>query len=86
MIKPPILARLPEPTLPRNLNRQVNGSIEKGAQLTFDGERDEARYAPTILTDISPGMPAFDEELFGPVACFIRAESEEEAFELAGKV
>jgi len=30
-------------------------------------------------------MPAFDEELFGPVACFIRAESKDEAFELAGK-
>ena len=49
------------------------------------GERDEAYYTPTILTNVEPGMPAFDEELFGPVASFIRAESEDEAFDLAAK-
>ena len=40
-------------------------------------------YPPTILTDVKPGMPAFDEELFGPVAAIISAKDEKEAIELA---
>jgi len=71
--------------LAEKLERQVKDSVEKGAQLLMGGERNRAYYEPTILTNVEPGMPAFDEELFGPAACFIRAESEDEAFELAGK-
>jgi len=71
--------------LAEKLERQVKDSVEKGAQLLMGGERNRAYYEPTILTNVEPGMPAFDEELFGPVACFIRAESKDEAFELAGK-
>jgi len=40
-------------------------------------------YPPTILTDVRPGMPAFDEETFGPVAAIIPAADEKEAIRLA---
>ena len=38
-----------------------------------------AYYPPTVLTDVSPGMPAYDEELFGPVAAVIPVQDDEEA-------
>jgi len=71
--------------LAETLEQQVNDSINKGAQLLIGGKRDDAYYEPTILTNVQPGMPAFDEETFGPVASFIRADSEEQAFELAAE-
>ena len=40
-------------------------------------------YPPTILADVTPGMPAFDEELFGPVTAVITAIDEEEAVRMA---
>ena len=69
--------------LAETLEQQVNDSINKGAQLLIGGKRDDAYYEPTILTNVQPGMPAFDEETFGPVASFIRADSGEQAFGLA---
>lgn len=46
-------------------------------------EGEGAFYPPTILIDVSPGMPAYDEELFGPVASVIRAQSESDAIKIA---
>jgi succinate-semialdehyde dehydrogenase/glutarate-semialdehyde dehydrogenase len=46
-------------------------------------EGNNAFYPPTILTNVKKNMPAFDEELFGPVAAIISAENEEEAINLA---
>ncbi|HMN24267.1 MAG TPA: aldehyde dehydrogenase family protein [Ignavibacteriaceae bacterium] len=46
---------------------------------------DGAYYPPTILKNVKPGMPAFDEELFGPVAALIKAKDEDDAIELANK-
>ena len=40
-------------------------------------------YPPTLLADVRPGMPAFDEETFGPVAAVIRAKDERDAVRLA---
>jgi succinate-semialdehyde dehydrogenase/glutarate-semialdehyde dehydrogenase len=68
------------------LHKQVRRSIEKGAKLLMGGEvpKDKgAFYPPTVLTDVKPGMPAFDEELFGPVAAIVEAKDEDEAFHLA---
>ena len=42
-----------------------------------------AFYPPSVLTDVRPGMPAFDEELFGPVAAIVRAKNEKDAIRLA---
>lgn len=65
------------------LHVQLEKSVEKGAKIETGGERDEAFYEPTVLTGVKPGMPAFDEETFGPLAAIIHAKDEVEAFELA---
>lgn len=68
------------------LHKQVQDSIQKGAGLLMGGkipDGEGAYYPPTVLTDVKPGQPAFDEELFGPVAAIIEARTEEEAFTLA---
>jgi succinate-semialdehyde dehydrogenase / glutarate-semialdehyde dehydrogenase len=69
-----------------SLHRQVQDSVARGARLLFGGRVPEgagAFYPPTLLTAVSPGMPAFDEETFGPVAAVIRARDEAEALRLA---
>ncbi|WP_158827633.1 NAD-dependent succinate-semialdehyde dehydrogenase [Mucilaginibacter lacusdianchii] len=68
------------------LHEQVQKSIEVGAQCILGGqipEGNNAYYPPTILTNVKKGMPAFDEELFGPVASIIVAKDETEALEIA---
>ncbi len=69
-----------------DLHRQVRESLDAGARLLLGGEKPEgsgAFYPPTVLTDVRKGMPAFDEELFGPVAAIIPAVDEAEALALA---
>ena len=68
------------------LHEQTQKSIDKGARCLLGGEipdGDGAFYPPTVLTGVEPGMPAFDEELFGPVAAIIGAADEAEAIRLA---
>jgi succinate-semialdehyde dehydrogenase/glutarate-semialdehyde dehydrogenase len=68
------------------LHKQVQKSVEMGAELLLGGyipEGPGAFYPPTILTNVKKGMPAFDEELFGPVASIIIAKDEEEAISIA---
>jgi succinate-semialdehyde dehydrogenase/glutarate-semialdehyde dehydrogenase len=73
--------------LRENLHRQVEQSIAAGARLVEGGEVPAHHkgyfYPPTILADIKPGVPAFDEETFGPVAAIIRADDREHALRLA---
>jgi len=68
------------------LHRQVLASVEAGATLALGGSIPEipgAYYPSTVLTDVAAGMPAFDEELFGPVAAVSRVTSEAEAIAMA---
>jgi len=68
------------------LHAQVNRSIEFGATLLHGGFIPEIYgnfYPPTILTNVKKGMPAYDEELFGPVAVIIAAKDEKEAIAIA---
>ena len=68
------------------LHNQVTTSIEKGATCVLGGklpDRDGAYYPPTILTNVKPGMPAYEDELFGPVATIMNAADEEEAVAIA---
>jgi succinate-semialdehyde dehydrogenase/glutarate-semialdehyde dehydrogenase len=68
------------------LHRQVQDSIARGARLLCGGEIPDnpgAYYPPTVLTDVRKGMPAFDEEMFGPVAAVIVAKDEDEAVAIA---
>ena len=69
-----------------HLADQVARSIEAGAACPLGGKVPDVPgwyYPATVLTDVRPGTPAYEEELFGPVACIIRAESEEEAVRIA---
>jgi succinate-semialdehyde dehydrogenase / glutarate-semialdehyde dehydrogenase len=69
-----------------DLHRQVRASVERGAKLLLGGEvppGEGAYYPPTVLTDVKPGMPAYEEELFGPVAAIIGAKDEEDAVRIA---
>ena len=68
------------------LHQQVLKSIELGAKLLLGGkipELDGAWYLPTVLSNVKKGMPAYDEELFGPVAALIMAKDETEAIRIA---
>ncbi len=68
------------------LEKQVQRSVELGARVVIGGKRREGRgyfYEPTILAEIKPGMPAYDEELFGPVASFIVVADTAEAIRVA---
>jgi len=65
---------------------QVVDSVSAGAELILGGhipEGDGAYYPPTILTNVKPGMPAYDEEIFGPVASVIKVKDEKEAIRVA---
>jgi succinate-semialdehyde dehydrogenase/glutarate-semialdehyde dehydrogenase len=68
------------------LHKQVLASIDGGAKLLLGGEvvkSDGAYYPPTVLTNVKPGMPAYEEELFGPVASIIAARDEDDAVRIA---
>ena len=68
------------------LHNQVVESIARGAKCVLGGEIPAgtgAFYPPTILTEVAPGMPAYEEELFGPVASVIRARDEVDALRIA---
>lgn len=69
----------------RELASQVDESVRLGAVLVSGGHSDKAMFWPTVLGEVRPGMPAFDEELFGPVAALIRARSDDEAIALANQ-
>lgn len=68
------------------LHQQVQTSVNAGARLVLGGQVVEGKgffYPPTILADVGPGMPAYDEEMFGPVASVIRVADAEQAVTVA---
>ncbi|API55226.1 benzaldehyde dehydrogenase (plasmid) [Rhizobium leguminosarum] len=60
----------------------VEDAVAKGAKLLIGGTHDGRFYAATVLSGVKPGMRAFDEEVFGPVACIVTFATEAEAIEL----
>jgi succinate-semialdehyde dehydrogenase/glutarate-semialdehyde dehydrogenase len=69
-----------------HLLEQVTDTVKSGAKLLAGGklmDREGAFFEPTIITDITPKMRAYYEELFGPVAAIYRVKNEEEAIKLA---
>ncbi|TYP77196.1 NAD-dependent succinate-semialdehyde dehydrogenase [Aquimarina intermedia] len=69
--------------LAREVKKQITESIDQGAKVLLGNTQNKTYYEPTILVDVKPGMPAFDEEVFGPVAAIIKAKNETESLELA---
>lgn len=68
--------------LAEELEEQMQDALDKGARLILGGKRNQAHFEPTIIGDVNSKMRAFQEELFGPVATFIKVQSEAEAIEL----
>lgn len=82
------LGPLARPDLRDELHRQVSQSKGAGARLLLGGTLPDHHgnfYPATLLTHVRPGMPAFDEETFGPVAAIIPAADESEALQLANQ-
>ncbi|KPJ89940.1 MAG: succinate-semialdehyde dehydrogenase, partial [Gemmatimonas sp. SG8_17] len=68
------------------LHEQVERSIDEGARCLLGGyipDGPGSFYPPTVLTDVRKGMPAFDEELFGPVAAIIAVPDDDAAIHVA---
>ena len=68
------------------VKQQVDASVAKGAKILCGGEvpdRIGAYYPATVLAEVTPGMPAYEDEIFGPVAAIIRANDDEDAMRLA---
>jgi succinate-semialdehyde dehydrogenase/glutarate-semialdehyde dehydrogenase len=71
-----------------NLDDQVRRSVAAGARLVCGGKRMERKgyfYEPTVLADVQPGMAAFDEETFGPVAAITPCDGADDAVRLANQ-
>lgn len=77
---------LARPDLAKNLENQVNRSVEAGAAILTGGrvlDAGPAWYAPTVLVNVTPEMPVMAEETFGPVAAVITFSTDDEAVDLA---
>ena len=86
LLETTVLGPMARRDLRDQLHRQVEVSISRGARLLLGGRIPEgpgAYYPPTVLTDVGVGMPAFEEELFGPVAAIIPVKDEADAIRVA---
>lgn len=71
--------------LAEDLEKQVDESVKMGAKILCGGNRKEAFYEPTVVTEVTSDMPVFKEETFGPVAVVVKVKSFEEALELSNQ-
>lgn len=71
--------------LAEELEKQVRQSVAMGAKVILGGNRKDAFYEPTILTDVTPEMPVFKEETFGPVAALLSFSTLNEAIALSNQ-
>jgi succinate-semialdehyde dehydrogenase/glutarate-semialdehyde dehydrogenase len=71
--------------LAETLERQLKQSLKAGANLQAGGDRDGGNFQPTLIDQVVPGMAAFDEETFGPLAAVIVARDEAHAIEFANR-
>ncbi|MDV6034861.1 MAG: NAD-dependent succinate-semialdehyde dehydrogenase [Phycisphaera sp. RhM] len=82
------LAPLSSEDAAAKLQNQVQASIDAGATVLLGGDRPDregAYFNPTLLTGVTPEIPTFDQELFGPVATVYVVEDEAAAIELANR-
>lgn len=72
--------------LRETLHEQVEKSVEKGAKIILGGKMPSGKgyfYPATVLENVKPGQPAYDDELFGPVASLIKAKDNDDAMRIA---
>jgi succinate-semialdehyde dehydrogenase / glutarate-semialdehyde dehydrogenase len=74
--------------LVEELESQIAESVKMGAKVLTGGKRSplgKLYFEPTVLSDITEAMPAFHQEIFGPVACMFKVKDDEEAITLANQ-
>lgn len=71
--------------LAEDLEKQINDSVKKGAKVILGGKRDKAYLEPTIVENVTPDMPMFKEETFGPAIGVTRFKNEDEAVDLVNQ-
>ncbi|RAJ05081.1 succinate-semialdehyde dehydrogenase/glutarate-semialdehyde dehydrogenase [Chitinophaga skermanii] len=71
--------------LANELMKQLQQSIRQGAKLATGGQQQGCNVLPALLTGVQPGMTAFDEETFGPLAVIVTATDENNAIQLANQ-
>lgn len=69
--------------LAEDLERQLKDSVAAGAVVVTGGKRSGANFQPTLLDNVKPGMKAFDEEMFGPIASVVTVKDESDAITMA---
>jgi succinate-semialdehyde dehydrogenase/glutarate-semialdehyde dehydrogenase len=69
--------------LAEDVEKQMKTSLQRGAKLLTGGNRDHCNFKPALLDNVQPGSPAYDEEVFGPVAALITAKDEDDAIKIA---
>jgi succinate-semialdehyde dehydrogenase / glutarate-semialdehyde dehydrogenase len=79
------LGPLARTDLAQEIEKQVNDSVAMGAKVVIGGKRNNAFYDATVLTNVSPDMPVFKEEVFGPAVPVVPFSTFEEAVELSNK-
>jgi succinate-semialdehyde dehydrogenase / glutarate-semialdehyde dehydrogenase len=83
------LGPLATPDAVKGLDEDVHKTLDAGARLLTGGhplERKGNYYAPTVLTNVPKGSPAYSEEFFGPVASIFRVKDQSEAIRVANDV
>jgi succinate-semialdehyde dehydrogenase/glutarate-semialdehyde dehydrogenase len=83
------LGPLSTPDAVKDLDRDVQKTVAAGAKLLIGGHALQGKgnfYAPTVLTNVPKGSPAYSEEFFGPVASIFRVKDQDEAIRLANDV
>lgn len=69
--------------LSEELEKQLKTAVEMGAKILFGGKREKAYFEPTVVENVTPDMPLFNEETFGPVIGITLFDNEEQAVNLA---
>ncbi|MCK6080259.1 NAD-dependent succinate-semialdehyde dehydrogenase [Microbacterium sp. EYE_5] len=78
-----VLGPLSSVAAAERLEQQIRDAVAQGATVVTGGTRDGAFFAPTVLTDVTPEMDVYREELFGPAGVVYRAADEDEAVRIA---
>ncbi len=84
MLETTDMGPMARPDLLAGIENQVEESVKMGAEIITGGKRiDNKFYSPTLITNVSKGMPVYDEETFGPVSVVIPAKDAEDAIRIA---
>jgi len=85
MDKQTSIATMARVDLAEELEGQLKKSVEMGANILLGGKRENASFEPTVLENVTPDMPLFQEETFGPVIGITTFDTDKQAVDLANK-